>query len=139
MRTSALFDAKFFGFSEIYVVSAQTKGEGLSQCGHVTDKGESIFVILCRSLLWAAPYTFTPTSKQKITLRKVANVMKATFFAMVFVPYVLSVGYFSRKVKTNLCSIRERPCRTSEQNWEKLTFLSVLAQPSLSVWTHHKF
>jgi len=45
MRTSALFDAKNFGFFEIYGVSARTRGKGLSQCGQFADKGDerSIF------------------------------------------------------------------------------------------------
>jgi len=45
MRTSAPFGAKNFEFFEIYGVSARTRGRGLSQCGHFSDKGEggSIF------------------------------------------------------------------------------------------------
>jgi len=39
MRTPSLFDAKNFGFFEIYGVSARTRGEGLSQGGHFSDKG----------------------------------------------------------------------------------------------------
>jgi len=49
MRTSALFDAKNFGFFENYGLSARTKGEGLSQCGHFAarGKGSIFFTILC--------------------------------------------------------------------------------------------
>jgi len=43
LRTSALFDAKdFFGFSEIYSVSARAWKRELSQCGYFTGKSESI-------------------------------------------------------------------------------------------------
>jgi len=39
MQTSAYFSAKNFGFFEIYGVSVRTRGRGLSQCGHFTEKG----------------------------------------------------------------------------------------------------
>jgi len=47
MRTSALFSAKTSNFSK-FMVSPHKQGEmggwgGLNQCGHFTDKGESIF------------------------------------------------------------------------------------------------
>jgi len=57
MRTSALFGAKNVGFSEIYGVSARTRGEGrLSQFGHFTDKECQFFAIFCGRPLWTAPY-----------------------------------------------------------------------------------
>jgi len=51
MRMSALFDAKNFGFFEIYGVSARTRGEGLSQCGHFSDK-EANFSHFCANVFY---------------------------------------------------------------------------------------
>jgi len=45
MRTPALFGPKNFRFFEIYGLSAQQGGGGLSHCGYFADKGE-FFVIL---------------------------------------------------------------------------------------------
>jgi len=53
MRTTALFGAKYYGFFEIYGVSARTRG--LSQCGHFRTSRGKFSVILCRRLLWTAP------------------------------------------------------------------------------------
>jgi len=52
LRTSALFDAKNFGFFELYGVSERSSGEGFSQCGHFSDKGGrgSIF----RDFVWTS-------------------------------------------------------------------------------------
>jgi len=53
MRTSAHFDAKKLQIFRIYGVSARTRVEGLSQCGHFA-KGP-FFAILCGRLLWTTP------------------------------------------------------------------------------------
>jgi len=58
MRTSALLNAKNFGFFEIYGVSAQTRGSGLSQCGHFAGKEGQFFAMLCGRLLWTALTTY---------------------------------------------------------------------------------
>jgi len=44
MRTPALFGSKHIGFFEIYGVSVRTRlRRGLSQYGHFSDKGGSVF------------------------------------------------------------------------------------------------
>jgi len=56
MWTSALFVTKTFGFFEIYGMSARTRGKGLSQCGHVADKGKgSIFRDFVRTSFMNGP------------------------------------------------------------------------------------
>jgi len=42
MQTSTLFDAKNFGFFEIYDMSARTGERRVIQCGHFTDKREGV-------------------------------------------------------------------------------------------------
>jgi len=57
MLTFALFGAKNFGFFEIYIVSARTRGEGdLSQCGHFAKKGGGVnFSRFCADVLYGRP------------------------------------------------------------------------------------
>jgi len=59
MRTPArfaLFGAKKLRFFEIYGVSTRTKGRrGLDQCGHFSDKGESIFSDFVRTSFMDGP------------------------------------------------------------------------------------
>jgi len=57
MRTSALNAAKSCRFFEIYVVSAQTRGEELSQCEHFADreKGWVNFLRFCADILYGRP------------------------------------------------------------------------------------
>jgi len=56
MWMSALFGAKIIGFFEIYGVSARTRG--VKSVRTFFGKGErgQFFAILCRRLLWTAPY-----------------------------------------------------------------------------------
>jgi len=54
MRASALFLAKNFIFFEICGVSARTR-EGMSQCGHFVDKGESSFSRFCADVFYGRP------------------------------------------------------------------------------------
>jgi len=56
MRTAALFGAKNFGFFEIYIVSARTRGDWAS-AGILQTKreGSQFFAILCGRLLWTTP------------------------------------------------------------------------------------
>jgi len=59
MRTSALFDAKNFGFFEIYGVSVRTKGVRTycRQCRHFADKGEREvnFSRVCADVFYGQP------------------------------------------------------------------------------------
>jgi len=55
IRTSALFDAKKFGFFEIYGESARTRRvEPLRTFGGQGERGQ-FFAILCGRPLWTAP------------------------------------------------------------------------------------
>jgi len=58
MQTFALFGSKYFRFFEIYGVSARTGGEGVNSVRTFCGQGErgQFFAILCRRLLWTAPY-----------------------------------------------------------------------------------
>jgi len=52
MRTSAFFGIKNFGFFKIYVVYARTRGRGLSQCGHFSDKAKGVnFSRFCAAVI----------------------------------------------------------------------------------------
>jgi len=56
MRKSALFDdAKSLDFSEIYCVSARTRGVEPVQAFCGQGEGGQIFAILCGRPLWTAP------------------------------------------------------------------------------------
>jgi len=71
MRMSALFDAKNFGFFEVYDVFVRTRRGGrmgLSECRQFADNREES--ILCGRPLWTAPYLiilFIKTSNIKIS------------------------------------------------------------------------
>jgi len=56
IRASALFGAKNTEFFEIYGVSAWTRGRGLNQCGHFSDKGEGVnFSRFCADVFYGRP------------------------------------------------------------------------------------
>jgi len=66
MRTYALFGAKNFGFFEIYGVSARTRKEGLSQCGHFSNNGEGVnFSRFCTDFFNGLPLKENTTECRK--------------------------------------------------------------------------
>jgi len=72
MRTSAFFVEKNLGFFENYSVSARTREERLSQCGHAADEGVN-FSPICADALYGRPLTFFSLFGSNIVTRLKAH------------------------------------------------------------------